>query len=1307
VSGRSQDPLPAVIERDTVLTSEGSPYYIQQNVSISSNITLKIKEGSQIILSNGVTLTNNGRLIIEGSEDQMVLFTSDAPGSRWNQIVNQGSFFANYLMVRRGVRFVTSYGDTLIVHHCDVADTYGGVGDDCIGVHDADKVDIRYTSLTGNPESGKTDAIDLDGISGDTILGNIIKDYSDDGIDIGTNSSDIVIGGNLISSCNMAVSIGENTTAFVYGNLLLDSDAGIQSHTGSVVHSQQNTLYGNIFGIRAFHDDGQTTTGGTIYVSNTIISNCIQGELIQVDNSQVYFDYNLTDQVLLSGTGNIAGNPRFLDPINGNFHLTPNSDAIDAGNPDLDSDGLDYLVDEDDRDPDGTRLDLGCYPYFQSPVRFVEVSPSNLSLETDAMGEYTDWFKIQNLSDSPFNLNGHFLSDNSEQPYKYRIMEDLYIPAGDTLQLWADDRDDLALSQVPFKLSGSGETLLLSTPTGILMEKREFPRVPMNYVYRKNENTGEWGYSTWPAGEGATTYDSLSRDPVFDNPGGASSFPLTTLLSSSIPSDSIYYTIDGSDPRQGLVYSAALEIPVPTTLRSVILKENHLPGYPQAAAYFQQDHYQLPVLSLSANEEDLFGPTGIYTNYANSGPLWERPVSFSYYGNDRQFSAISGIRIQGGNSIYMPKKAFRLFFRGGYGTPALKSSPFRTGPSSFKNLVLRSGYDDDISTSTGTLLRDPFSTELWKKLGELVTESDFGVLLLNNSYWGIYNIRESINEYFVEDHMGIRDFDMVRFQKWGPELKYGSWDEWNRMVSFFDTADFSLPATYNEVSSFMDLNSLLNLLSLVHCSQYRSWTWGAFAIKPRGGRWSWTIWDTDRAYNIPSWNGFAEYANTSAEKWPNFIPQKLLLNEQFRIELINRNCDLLNSLFFAENAIAVYDSLVTVLTPEMDAEFERWNPGNRDSWEQNNESVRNFIRQRPSYLYDQMKSYFQIEDTVRIHLRIEGRGKVKLNSLIIDQESWEGIYMNGVPITLEAWPDEGVTFVEWRGISTLHRIETDPATAFEIVAVFDSAASIAREPIVINEIMYHPENKELSEWIELYNPNDFSVSLNGFQFTDGGLNNLFSFKPNDILDPLGFLMVAGNSEQFLYQFGANIYLTGSFNSGESGFMLSNEGETLLLKNEKGELEDIVRYSNRSPWPPEADGKGPSLQLISPELDNNLYSSWYTSSGTLFTPGSPNGGTSAEGETPVQGIDLLVYPNPMDETIYIELTGEPGSSVHLSIYTLTGSLVNSALFHSGGGHETLSWQHELKYPGAYIMKVMVQEQERIREQSVLLIYSGQH
>ncbi|TSA27319.1 T9SS C-terminal target domain-containing protein [bacterium] len=51
--------------------------------------------------------------------------------------------------------------------------------------------------------------------------------------------------------------------------------------------------------------------------------------------------------------GNIDADPLFLDPANGDYHLTENSPCIDAGDPDS------------PLDPDGTRADMGAYYYDQ------------------------------------------------------------------------------------------------------------------------------------------------------------------------------------------------------------------------------------------------------------------------------------------------------------------------------------------------------------------------------------------------------------------------------------------------------------------------------------------------------------------------------------------------------------------------------------------------------------------------------------------------------------------------------------------------------------------------------------------------------------------------------------------------------------------------------------------------------------------------------------------------------------------------------------------------------------------------------
>ena len=460
-TGWSQGSLPAQIERDTVLSKEGSPYYIEQNLSIAQGATLEISPGVQCIISNAVSIINNGRMVVRGSPEEQILFTTQSPDVRWKYISNSGTLIASHLLIRRATRFVTSYGDTVIIENCDVDDTFGSVGDDCIGVHDALKVVIRNSRIIGNPETGKTDALDLDGISDDTISGNYISGYSDDGIDIGTGSLNIVITENVIDSCEMGISIGEHSTAWVANNLVTSCLGGIQSHFGSVVNAHQNTLYGNSIGLQAFHYSSEETSGGTIHISNSIIYNCSLKTLTQKENSVVTINYCLTDTMIMSGIGNIAGDPSFVQVESHNFELAPGSIAIDAGNPDHDHDGLDFTIDMDDTDPDGTRLDLGCYPHFNSPLRFVEISASNLSLQRDDSGAFSDWFKIINLSDSVINLKDYYLSDKLENPLKHQL-DELHIPANDTFIFWATGTDDPSNNNLPFKLSGEGEYVVLS-----------------------------------------------------------------------------------------------------------------------------------------------------------------------------------------------------------------------------------------------------------------------------------------------------------------------------------------------------------------------------------------------------------------------------------------------------------------------------------------------------------------------------------------------------------------------------------------------------------------------------------------------------------------------------------------------------------------------------------------------------------------------------------------------------------------------------------------------------------------------------
>lgn len=1299
----AQQTLPDSIVNHLVLQDNGLPYYTGSRLVITADGTLEINAGVGLIMADNISIRVEGRLVVSGTKAAPVSFTTSNDEERWRYIYNNGTFIARHLHISNAVRYLTSYGDTVIIEDCIVDRTYGSVGDDCIGVHNARKVLIRNSKITGNPNSGKTDALDLDNISGDTISGNVISMFSDDGIDIGTNSEGIVITDNTITQCEMGISVGETSTVKATRNLVTNCKGGIQSHKGSVVEAVNNTLYSNITGIRAFHNISEETSGGTAIVTNTIISG--GNEIVGLKpNSEVSFNYCLTDSLPLDGIGNITGDPMFRDLQERDFTLLSGSPAIDAGNPDTDGDGLFFPSDPDDTERDGTRIDIGRYPYYSSNLHFVEATSSNLSMKQDDLLGWSDWFCLKNTSDELINLNGYYLSDDPDDPTKYKLAADYYLAPGDTITFWADDPQPLTDYHLPFKLNGEGESLVLSNPVGYKMEEVTLPRIPVNHVYKRVGLSEEWKYYPYPFGGDTVFYSELTGSPVFNTAGGEVDFPVSVSMLSTNPGDLLYYSLDGSNPFTGNVFDAPVKIAVPTTLRVKTIQGDHVPGYSHSLSFFGRDDYALPVISMSTDDENLFGETGIYTNYSKSGPRYERPASITWYNGSEHFSVIAGIRIQGGNSVFMPKKSFRLHFRGGYGNSRLVGTPFKNGPRSFKNLVLRAGYDDDITNYSGTMLRDPFSAELWRKLGELATQTTFNVLLLNNQYWGIYNVRESVNEYFVEDNMGIRDFDLVRFQKYGPDLKYGTWTEWNHLQHYFDTTDFTRPEAYAEVSSFMDLNSFLNLLSLVHCTQFRSWTWGAFVIKPKGGKWSWTIWDADRSYNTLTWNGFTQYADTDDEKWPNFMPQKLIQNERFRYELINRNCDLLNTLFIPDNAIEVYDSLVEHIRPAMGREFERWSPENSIRWDVNNENIRSFLRDRPHYLYEQMKSYFQLEDTTHLEIRIIGDGKVKLNSLILEDVNWKGAYMKGVPVDLTALPDPGSSFIEWQGLSENHQISLDPGSRVQLTAVFDTTALPDREPIVINELMYHPVEAEFPEWVELYNPNDHSMVLDGFTFSDGGIDNLFTIPQGTVIDPDGYLVVAGDMTNFVFVYGTPDHMTGSFSTGLSGFNLSNRGEIITLKNNYGIVEDVVAYSDNLPWPTFADGYGPSLQLKSPELDNSDPYNWFASIEVFHTPGRKNDGyTGLEQER--SELAWNIYPNPLGEIMHIQVEGNLSGNLVLEIYTLAGVKLRETGINDFHGTSTITWHHGLTEPGAYLVRISGSENAQVPGQSKLVIYTG--
>ncbi|MBN1816949.1 MAG: lamin tail domain-containing protein, partial [Sedimentisphaerales bacterium] len=245
-----------------------------------------------------------------------------------------------------------------------------------------------------------------------------------------------------------------------------------------------------------------------------------------------------------------------------------------------------------------------------------------------------------------------------------------------------------------------------------------------------------------------------------------------------------------------------------------------------------------------------------------------------------------------------------------------------------------------------------------------------------------------------------------------------------------------------------------------------------------------------------------------------------------------------------------------------------------------------------------------------------------------------------VDIKLNAEQGESIGLYDWYGrpVDTLQFGPQLPDRSLgrlpdgsETWQVFDFATSgptpgygNGTEPppgkIVINEIMYHPFNPDdpdheniLEEYIEIANVGAQRVNLSGWQFTKGIQFTL----PSLLLKPGDQYVIVADTSTFVAKYPGVTNILGNFTG-----RLSNSGEMIALTDASGNVIDQVRYADEGNWGRRVlgpvdrnhrgwewraahDGQGYSLELINPQMDNDLGANWTASVVVQGTPGTIN------------------------------------------------------------------------------------------------------
>lgn len=490
-----------------------------------------------------------------------------------------------------------------------------------------------------------------------------------------------------------------------------------------------------------------------------------------------------------------------------------------------------------------------------------EVLASNQTVIRDEDGEASDWFELYNAGTTAVNLSGYTITDKASQPAQWVFPEVTLAPAS-YLLIWASgkNRPDPAHLHTNFKLSGSGEFLGLFDPAGAVVDSFSFGAQTTDVSYGRLPDGGAtFVFMQTPTPAAANRGDAPPQiNLTFSQPQGVYQGSVTVALSTNHPSGEIRYTLTGDEPTaQSSRYTQPLTFTRTTVLRARVFAGGAAQTRIVSGTYILNDRPNLPIIVIATAPANLWDPDyGIYVNYEGRGDAWEWPVDVAFLENGvTQFAAPAGIRIHGTSSRGDAKKSFRLYFRSGYGQSTLDYRIFpQKSINKFKRLVLYAPAGDQATGSgTFTMINDALTHSLWHEVGGAISAFRPAALYLNHEYWGVYWMRERIDDEYIESNYGITDMDLHRSQ-WGtsePELREGDAVFWNETFAFFEQNNLRVAANYEQVKS--------RYVNLANFTDYHimnifgaNWDWphnNLDRCHDRAGdpRWFWIMWDTGAA----------------------------------------------------------------------------------------------------------------------------------------------------------------------------------------------------------------------------------------------------------------------------------------------------------------------------------------------------------------------------------------------------------------------------------------------------------------------------
>ena len=332
----------------------------------------------------------------------------------------------------------------------------------------------------------------------------------------------------------------------------------------------------------------------------------------------------------------------------------------------------------------------------------------------------------------------------------------------------------------------------------------------------------------------------------------------------------VYYTLDGSDPRTSATARAFDGSITLTDSSALAWRDTYksfrtgatagvdamVGGYvvkayaksdADATAVYTNTYFILPedsawnvnIVSISLPASEMFGRDGFYSFYNNLDENGSRPRGMAVMEVfDPRGSRVGHSNVElaasGHGSLSHAMRSLRIYYKGANNQEGGMESDLnydlfgglakdRNGQAitSFSRLLLRNSGNDCALSG----FRDAYMQRVSAGLCVDTIASSAALVFINGEFWGVYNFRERYSPEYVSDHTGANKDTVViienQFSTTTAALPYvvssgdaDSADTFNWLVEYARTHDLSLTENFAYVDAQLDLDSLIDLAAV-------------------------------------------------------------------------------------------------------------------------------------------------------------------------------------------------------------------------------------------------------------------------------------------------------------------------------------------------------------------------------------------------------------------------------------------------------------------------------------------------------------